>query len=206
MEGRGARWWPLSGILFVVLFLVGFALLGESGDTPADVLAFYVDNETRLIIAFFLLATSAVAYIWFVATVRSVLASAEAEPRALAALGFGGGLATAVLLIVGAAPLAALTDAADQVGSESAGAAYALNSMAYPLMTVGIGASSLLALALGFVALRTGTLPRWLGWVSVVAAPIILVAVLFVPVFVFLLWVALVSIVLLVRQPAGASR
>jgi Domain of unknown function (DUF4386) len=199
MEARGTRWWPVSGIIFVVLFLVGFALIGNSGDTPAEVLAFYVDNEVRLIVAFFLLAASALAYIWFVATVRGVLARAEPEPRPLTALGFGGGLATAILLIVAAAPLAALTDAADQVGSETAGAAYALNSTAYPLLTVGIAASSLLALSVGLVALRTGLLPRWLGWVSVAAAPIILLALLFVPIFVFLAWVALVSIVLLMR-------
>ena len=203
MERDAERAWPLSGIVFVVLFLVAFTLIGNSGDTPAAVLSFYGENEGRLITSFFLIALSALAYIWFVVSVRSVLSRVEPEPRALAALGFAGGLTTAVLLIVAAVPLAALTDAVDQIGRESAGAAYAMNSMAYPLFTVGIGASSLLALAVGLTALRTGVLPRWLGWVSLVAAPLILVAVLFVPIFIFLAWVLLVSIVLLV-QPRTA--
>lgn len=200
------RWWPVSGIVFVLLFVIGFALIGDSGDNAAEVLAFYRDNEERLIVAFFLLAASALAYLWFVATLRSILARAEPQPRALTELGFAGGLATAVLLIAGASPIAALTDGADQFEAGGGGGAYALNSMAYPLLTVGIAASSFLALALALVALRGSSLPRWLGWVSLVAAPIIFVAPLFIPVFLFLAWVLVVSVALLMPRIAMGSQ
>lgn len=76
----------------------------------------------------------------------------------------------------------------------------------YPLLTIGIGMSSLHALAVGLVTLRTGVLPRWLGWVSVVAAPLILLAVLFLPIFVFVLWVAATGLVLLMRASVGGAR
>ena len=201
----GGRMWPVSGIVFVLLFVVGFALIGDSGDSAAEVLAFYSENETRLIVAFFLLAASAFAYLWFVATLRGILAGEEAEPRFLTGLGYAGGLTTAILIIVAATPIAALTDAADQFG-DGGGGAYALNSMAYPLLTVGIAASSFLALTFGLMALRGNTLPRWLGWVSLVAAPIIFVAPLFIPVFLFLAWVLVVSVALLIPRHAEALR
>ncbi len=204
MRGRGERWWPVSGIAFVLLFVVGFALIGDSGDNAAEVLAFYSENEGRLIVAFFFLAASALAYLWFVATIRGLLEREEPEPRFLTALGFAGGIATAILIVAGAAPLAALTDAVDQFEGGGGGGAYALNSMAYPLLTVGIAASSFLALAVALVALRGGSLPRWLGWVSLVAAPIIFVAPLFIPVFLFLAWVLVVSVALL--MPRFAAR
>ena len=204
MATRGERWWGISGIVFVVLFLIGFALVGNSGDTGAEVLAFFDENRVQTIVAFFVLLASAVAYVWFVAAVRSVLARAEPEPRGLTGLGFGAGLVTATLLIVGAAPLAALSDTAG-ADAGTADAFYLVGSLSYPLLTGGIGVSSLLALAVGIVALRTRVLPRWLGLVSVVAAPFILVAVLFLPIFVFLAWVAVVSVVLLMQPQASAA-
>ena len=55
MRSYGERWWPVSGIVFVLLFVVGFALIGESGDNAAEVLAFYSENEARLIVSSFCL-------------------------------------------------------------------------------------------------------------------------------------------------------
>jgi hypothetical protein len=189
--------------MFVVLFLIAFVLLlsGGGDDTPAEVLASYNDDEATLVVAFFLLVASAIAYVAFVAAVRSALGGREGERRGLIDLGFGAGLVTAGVLIVAVAPIAALTDAADTVGANAAGAFYIVNGLAYPLLTSGIAVSSLLALATGLVALQTGALPRWLGWFSLVAAPIILVAILFIPIFVFLAWVTAVSAALVLQGP-----
>ena len=199
---RGNRWWGVSGVVFAVLFLIGFALLGDSGETGEEIIAFHDDNRVRSIIAFLCFAASALAYIWFTAAVRNVLALAEPEPRGLTALGYGAGLVTATLIVVGAAPAAALGDTANDAGANAADAYALVSSMTYPLITIGIGMSSLLALAVGLVTLRTGVLPRWFGWASLVAAPLILVAVLFLPIFVFLLWVATAGVVLLMREDA----
>ena len=201
----GERWWGVSGIVFVVLFFVAFALIGNSGDTGAETLAFYEDNGVRVTVAYFLFSASAVAYVWFVAAVRSALARAEPDPRGLSGLGFGAGMVTAALVVVGAAPLAALNIATDDAGAGAADAFYALSGLAYPILTTGIAVSSLLALATGLVVLRTGLLPRWVGWASVVAAPIILLAVLFIPIFVFLGWVTAVSAALLMQRSAAQA-
>ncbi len=198
------RWWAGSGLVFVVLFFTAFVLAGESGDTGSEVLEHYTGQEGKQIVALFLLAASAIAYLVFVAALRAVLAAAEREPRPLSALGLAGGIVTTGLLLVTAAVVGALTDA---VGTaEDPESYYILNSMTYPLLTFGVAASSLLALATGIVTLRYGVLPRWVGWVSLVAAPIIFVAILFIPIFGFLAWVVIVSVVLLMRGSGGRSR
>jgi hypothetical protein len=197
------RWWAAGGLVFVVLFFTAFVLTGESGDTGSEVLEHYTAQEGKQIVALFLLAASAIAYLVFVGALRAVLAAAERDPRPLSALGFAGGIVTTCLLFVTAAVLGALTDA---VGTaEHPEAFYILNSTTYPLVTLGIAASSLLALATGILSLRCGVLPRWVGWVSLIAAPIILIAILFVPIFGFLAWVAIVSVVLLMRGRSGGA-
>ncbi len=45
MQARPERWWSLGGIVFVVLFIIAFGLIGESGDTADEVLVFYENNE-----------------------------------------------------------------------------------------------------------------------------------------------------------------
>ncbi|MDQ3874029.1 MAG: hypothetical protein M3322_00545 [Actinomycetota bacterium] len=45
-----------------------------------------------------------------------------------------------------------------------------------------------------------------MGWVSLVAAPIIFVAPLFIPVFLFLAWVLVVSVALLMPRIAMGSQ
>jgi hypothetical protein len=196
------RWLPAGGLVFVVLFFTALVLTGESGDNGREVLQHYTSQEGKQIASVFLLAASGIAYLVFVGALRAVLATAEREPRPLSGLGFAGGVVTACLLLVTAAVLGALTDAVGN--AEHPEAFYILNSMTYPLVTFGIAASSLLALATGILTLRSGVLPRWVGWVSLVAAPIILIAILFIPIFGFLAWVAIVSVVLLMRSRSGS--
>ncbi len=205
MRAVGERWLGLAGIAFVILFLTGFTVIGNPGDIGEEVLAFYDENAARAIVAFLLFMLSGLAYVVFVAALRGVLARGEVEPRVWTGLGFGAGLVSAALMIVGAAPVAALGDVAGEAGEGTAGAFDLVNSLSYPLLTGGIASSALLALALGVVALRTPVLPRWVGWVSIVAAPFILVAFMFIPIFIFLLWVAIVSVALFLQSaPARA--
>ena len=52
-----ARWAPVSGILYVVLWaIVIFALEGDTGDSDSEILAWYADsgNRDQQLISFFL--------------------------------------------------------------------------------------------------------------------------------------------------------
>jgi hypothetical protein len=55
------------------------------------------------------------------------------------------------------------------------------------------------------VAHRTGLLPRWLALAGFVVAPVLLLAIFFLPLFAWLAWVLAVSAVLLVRTARVAG-
>jgi hypothetical protein len=114
------------------------------------------------------------------------------------ALGFGAGVATAALLVAGAAVFAAPAETGDE-GSLDPAAADLLDTASYFLMTGGFMVSSLLVLATSLVALRSRVLPTWLAWIGLVLAPIVFFAPFFFPVVLFLAWVVLVSLVLVIR-------
>ncbi len=185
--------------------MLAVVVLGSTGDTPEEIRDYYTDNEGRVFGGFFILVASALALLWFATTVRSVLAGAEGEPRSLTALAFGAGVATSALIVAGAAAFVAPVDVAQDGGRLDPGAADALNTAAYFLMTGGIMIASLLVLATSLVAQRTAVIARWLGWLGLVVAPITFFAPLFFPVLVFLLWVVIVSVVLLMRPRPHAS-
>ena len=199
---RWQRWSPASGILFVALFVLAVAVLGSTGDTPEEVRDYYAENEGQVFTGFFLLVASALALLGFATTVRRALVGDDPEPRSLAALGFGAGVAASGLIVAGSAAFVAPVDVAQDGGRLDPGAADALNTAAYFLMTGGVMVASLLVLATSLVALRTGVVPRWLAWVGLVVAPITFFAPLFFPVLVFLAWVLVLSAVLLMRPAA----
>jgi hypothetical protein len=67
----------------------------------------------------------------------------------------------------------------------------------------GVMTAALVLWAASVLAIRTGVLPRWFGWVGLLAGVILLAAFLFVPVFLLWGWVLVASILLLWR-PAVA--
>ena len=202
---RWQRWSPVSGFVFVALFALAAVVLGSTGDTPEEVRDYYEDNEGRVFTGFFLLVASALALLWFVATVRNALARAEDEPRPLTALGYGAGVAAGALIVAGAAAFVSPVDVAQDGGRLDPGAADVLDTAAYFLITGGVMVASLLVLATSLVALPTGVLPRWLAVLGLVVAPIAFLAPLFFPVLAFLAWVVILSAVLLARSTTEPS-
>lgn len=193
------RWSPLSGIVFVVLFVVAAALLGETGETPQEVQEYYLENDTRIFAAFFILLASALSFLWFAGTLKDAL-SRPGVDGPLASVGYGAGVVTSAMLVVGAAMFAAPAEIGDDAESGiqlDPAAADIFDTSSYFLLTGGIAISSLLVLATSVIGLRTGAVPRWLALVGFVVAPVVFFAPFFLPVLAFFLWVIAVSIVLL---------
>jgi len=76
-----------------------------------------------------------------------------------------------------------------------------VSEMGYLFFVTGIYATIPVVLGISRVALRTGVLPRWLGWLGLPVAVSLLGALGVFPFFLFLAWVLLVSLVFLVRPP-----
>ena len=77
--------------------------------------------------------------------------------------------------------------------------ANAFSNAGYWLLVCSTMTGALVALATSIVAYRTGLFPRWLALAGFFVAAALLLAVFYLPLFVWLAWVLAVSLVLLVR-------
>ncbi len=198
------RWGPLSGVAYVILFLVGILAGGEGpGDTPEEHVAYYADagNRTKDFAIFFVLVAAGLFFLWFLAGLRGILVRAEGEVARWTALAYGAGIASAALFL-GAASL--FVAPAGSAGDESfrnvnPSAVNILGNAGYAMLVCSIIVAALLVLATSIVALRTLVLPRWLSVAGFVVAPLLLLAIFFVPIFLWLAWILAVSAVLILR-------
>jgi hypothetical protein len=209
------RWAPLSGIIFVILMVVGTMFVADvpDPDAPQQQLATYLadsDNHMRNIMGAYIWVVGALAFLWFVTRLRTVLRGAEGGTATLSNLVFGAGVAFAAVWMVSAAAFAAVAYAVELRGATVSDPDFVkvLPQMAWMILLLGAGfAGLLLVLTTSILSLRTGVLPRWLAWLGIVVAIALLFDVIYISIGPFLLWVLLASIVLLLRreEPATAA-
>jgi hypothetical protein len=206
---RWQRWSPLAGIAFAVLFLVALGVSADGpGDTPAEISDWYADEGNRgsAFLAFFLLAGAALCFLWFLGALRGVLVRAEGDPGRWTALGFGAGVASATLLMAAASLYVtpAATAGQDDFPFDPS-TANAFANAGFTVLVCSVMSGALLVLAASIVAYRTGLLPRWLALAGFVVAPLLLFAIFFLPLFVWLAWVLTISLVLVLRTARVAG-
>ena len=187
MQGRI---WPrlgaISGLLYVVL-LFGPSSIGS--DAPIIVVL-------ELIGMLFFLP--------FLGYLHSILRQAEGEGPWLAPTAFGAGLADLTIKLGGIAP--SFAGQAPGLDPQLHDALHKMNSVAFIVTMLPIG---VMMAAAAIVILKTQVLPLWLGVLAALTAPACWVNGMFLdaefgPAFLlFLLWVAIASVVLTVR--AGRS-
>jgi hypothetical protein len=199
------RWLPLAGVGAVVLWVIGIVIDPGTPDlfeaTGEEWLTFVNGNEGGIIAMRSLFLLGDFLFLLFLGTLRTSLLTAEGEPRRWTALAFGGGIATAAMLIASSAPVLAAAAAADSLEPS---AAQALGVVEYAFFIGAEFTGAVLLFATGVLAIRTTVLPAWLGWASLVVALMMLIVVGpigFIAIVVGLpLWVLVVSILLLRRR------
>jgi hypothetical protein len=168
---------PISGAAFAVLAFTATALYPQAPDAYApneEIARFYADKAGRLMFVQGLYLLAAAALITFVALLREEL-ERRTGARAAAVVGAAGTAAVAVMIVAGTMDLVAASRADTRGEIEPATAAVlfdlgiALFSTAAPILWAPA------VLAVGWLALRGGALPRWLGVVSVVLGVALLV-------------------------------
>jgi hypothetical protein len=209
-QPRRDRWTPIAGVLAAVTFVVGLIFVADSpdsGDTDAQVLAWYADHGHRvgIIVGAFLLAFCGLFFLWYASGLRQRLRAAEGPGGRLANVALGGAILFVGMLWVGGAALASIPAAQSFGGSPPLKVA----DVARFLPSVGFGAillfSAFGAIALidatSIVILRTGILPKWFAWLGFVATIVLLFGVLFIPMIALPIWL-LVGSVILFRLPS----
>lgn len=187
------------------LALAGLLSAPGIGASDADIDRYYADpsNSTAALIWVQVLVVATIAFLWFVGVVRGRLG--DREPKLFGTVFFGASILLAGLLFVGASFLVApavlvnvggQTPSADAVALTRAAAAVVLSVFAPRVATLVMFATASLGRA-------TGALPRWLVWLTygVGAAEFVNVTISVATIYVVPAWVAVVSIVLLVRRP-----
>ena len=207
MLSRFERWAPIAGIAFVFLMVGGGFLVSDvpSSDAADREIAGYLadgDNHTRNIIGAYLWVTGALAFLCFLTRLRGDLRRAEGGIGTLSNLAFGAGVAFAAVWMVSAAAYASVAFA---VGVGDAPVSdpdlvRVLPSFGGLLLLVGGGfAGSLLLVAASAVILRTGALPRWLAWLGIGGAIVMLFDLAYLNIFPLWVWVFIASVVMLTR-------
>jgi hypothetical protein len=210
-ESRLLRWSPLAGVVSVVLMIVAFALAGSSPDTsdPDSKIAAYLgdhSHQVKNIVAFFVFLAGVLFMLAFLASLRTRLVDAEPGGGRLGQFAFGAGVASSVLWIGAVTNFVAPLFAANDTSKfqHSADLYRLTQSVGYEFWVAAVVVGALVVWATSAVALRTGVLPRWFAWLGVLVGVINLLAVFFIPAFVYWGWIVVASFLLLrTRRPAA---
>ncbi len=104
---RNARYGAATGIVFLILVVVGFSIFGS--DAPStnasgqEWTAWYADHQNRIQVGMTLVGVSVFFFLWFLGSLRSALAAAEGGTGRLASVAFGGGMLGAAFFMVAVA-------------------------------------------------------------------------------------------------------
>ena len=189
------RFGAASGIFYVVLPILGNDVLGE----------------TRPGIGLLVELLGFAFFPFFLGSLWACLRGVEGDGGWLSAAAFGGGLVALAVKIASVAPVLAVR-ASEGMDPGIMEAFIAMNGASFSITFLPLG---VMLLATGIVAIRTGALPRWLGWMSAVVALGLLGALsaavvspsppewVFLTMLLYALWVVATSIVLMRR--AGES-
>jgi Domain of unknown function (DUF4386) len=206
------RWGPLTGVLAIVCWIVAFIVSSNSPDSDssdAKIAAFYTSHshQVRDIVAFFVFLAGILLLLGFLAALQSRLVDAEGVPGRLSTLAFGSGVASAVLWFLSVAFFTASAFTANDTGKFRLDPnTYRLvNDLGYVVWVGAVVVAAVLVWAASAVALRTGLLPKWFAWLGVVAGILQLLAIFFVPAFIFWGWVVITSLLLVFRRPAART-
>jgi hypothetical protein len=163
-------------------------------------------NHTRNIIGAYMWVVGALAFLWFLTRLRSVLRAAEGGTGALSNLTFGAGVVYAAVWTVSAVTFAAVAYAVEFGATVTdPDLVRVLPQLAWLLLLLGGGFAGLfLVLTASVLIFRTRVFPRWLAWLGIVVAVALVFDVLYVNIVPYLIWVLAAAIVLLMRREETA--
>jgi hypothetical protein len=198
---------PLTGVLFVVVLIVAFALGGEppdAADEPVqEVVDFYADNEDSVFIGGVLQGIGGALLIFFGGYLYKRLRAAGAE--ASAAVAFGGLIALAVGIALDGTINIALTELVNGDEGPDEGAVQALGVLwTNDFLPLAMGMAVFLW-GTGVAVVRHGGLPTWMGWVAIVAAITAISPAFFVAGIVAALLVLVSSIMFSMEERSGGA-
>ncbi len=213
------QWWRLgglSGILFLILFIVGASFQGESpgyNDPVDEIRAFWVDDGDSYLLGDFVIGLGFILFFFpFVSALTGLLGVAEGGARMWSRIAFAG--AILFLALAGAAGIAwttlAFGDFAENASDETIELLMGLDVASWHFTSAGL---AIMTLPAAMAMLQTRVLPIWLAVLTLlegILATIAPLAILaenpedsvlgFLPFMGAAIWVLATSIVLIMRK------
>lgn len=167
------RWSRATGIVFVVLFIVGFIVLGSQpgvNDSIQQIGSYYDGDRSRILTAGVILGIAMLFFIWFVGAVANALREAG-EGRLAATTVVASAVFTALFFVIG---LLTMGLAYSIAGDGDTGVIQALFDLVWATnVIISVPAAGLIAAA-SIGLWRAGLVPNWFGQVGAVASIIVL--------------------------------
>ncbi len=166
-----------AALLFVAAFIIFLKTDPSGGNTPrlpnvgnAEAASAFVASHLNGIKAQVMLnSIGLIVFLWFLGTLWSVLRAVESGPARGSAIASAGAITGVGLTLVGLVLMGTSTLAATITQGENVATLYAASSLA---LAFGGGAFAVFFLGVAEVTLRAGGLPKWLGWLALVAAAV----------------------------------
>ncbi len=203
-----AEWSALGGVAFVVLFVVGLYLMfhgtPQGNDPPADFVSYFGDsgNRNTINLGWMFASLGLLCFLFFIASLRQTVSRFD-DGVLLTLTTLGGGIYVA-LGLAGIALDTAVRTMSDDTYQHTVypELIHAADDAGYVLHATGGGALGITILATAIAFIRSGVVPKWIGWVSIVIALAAVATIFFVTAFVWMLWVLVVSVVLFLKGAA----
>jgi hypothetical protein len=200
-------WWaPLTGLAFFVLAIIAFAIGGEPPDpteeSAQEIVDFYVDNDSEQMFSAALAGVAATLFVFFGGSLRRALRDAEGPAGRLSAVAFAGTIIFATGLAIDGTIAFALAETAEDIDPTAAQALSALWSNDFLPFAVGL---QIFLLATGISVVRTGALPKWLGWIAILLGVVAVTPIGFAAFIGAGILVAILSVLMAMRARAATD-
>ena len=162
-----------AGIIYVIALVAeSVVALGvglTQNDSAGKMANALYEHRTRLVVIAGLSVVYAASFLIYLWSLYNQLRATPDRPRLLAPLVLAGGVLFVALHAVSDIGITGLVGAklAAYGAHHDHGVSYSLYLMTYAFDSVADVFGSLFALATGLIVLKSGVLPRWLGWVSI---------------------------------------
>lgn len=197
----------VAGLVFSVLFVVAVLLLRArpaSGATAQEIANFYLEHQQGRValVGLYVVPFAGIAFLWFVAAIRSHLG--PHEDRFFSTVLLGSGVLFVAMLFASSAAAGALVAGVKFLDQPppSSDAIVLARALGFALLFVfGVRIAAVFMFVVSTLGLRTGLLPRWLVIAGYVCGLVFLLTVTYVELLALLLpaWVTAVSVVILRR-------
>jgi hypothetical protein len=195
---------PLTGVGFILVAIVSFIVAGEPKDAshPArEIAEWYTDNKDAVQISAFIGMAATVLLVFFGAYLRNVLRAAAGGADMLSLVSFIGIVVVAVGFAIDATISIALAERADDIDPIAVQSLQALWDNDFVPIALGI---LLFLWATGLSVLRTGALPKWIGWIMILLGVVALTPIGFASFIGTAVLILVISILLAVRARSEA--